>query len=176
MDVATSAMESVFGKTAKAWQKEAILHSASMHHSNSCQPLPLVRPTGDGKSVVRNTFAALACGVTITICPLLSLSADQCRKLQCCNQDVGPVAAFHSDEIRTKQSKEKLQELLLALPNNTNKTMFLFCSPQTLLNDNHWMRLIRRLIHRKLLRMFAMNQGGLVDGLVQGRGRLLWSV
>ena len=124
-DIATAAMAAICGKAIKPWQREAIIHTANMYHSNRCYPVLLVRPTGDGKSVVRNTCSSLACGVTLTICPLLSLSADQCKKLQYCNQDHGPLAAFHLDEMRSKASKKRLHDLLLSLPNNTNKTVFL---------------------------------------------------
>ena len=144
-------MSSMCRKSIKAWQREAIMHASNMCHSNACRPILLVRPTGDGKSIVRNTCSSLACGVTLTICPLLSLSADQCKKLQHCDQDHGPLAAFHLDEMRSKASKQRLHELLLLLPNNTNKTVFLFTSPQVLINDNNWIVLTRRLLQRRLL-------------------------
>ena len=40
---------------------------------------------------VRNAFAVIAGGVSLTITPLLSLSADQVNKLQSADQSHGPV-------------------------------------------------------------------------------------
>ena len=41
--------------------------------NNESSPVLLVRPTGDGKSLVRNIAATFFGGVTLTIVPLLAL-------------------------------------------------------------------------------------------------------
>ena len=45
-------------------------------------PVLLVRPTGGGKSATRDVSGLLAGGVVLNIVPLLSLGADQEKKIQ----------------------------------------------------------------------------------------------
>ncbi len=53
--VAADAMQSVFGLEPHAWQEQAISHITALAKEDSCAPLLLVRPTGVGKSAVRDT-------------------------------------------------------------------------------------------------------------------------
>ena len=74
-----------------------------------------VRPTGGGKSLVFNVVASLLGGVTICICPLLSLGADQTEKTLNINLDTATalLTYFHLDEMRTKcvlKLKSKLRD------------------------------------------------------------------
>ena len=74
-----------------------------------------VRPTGGGKSLVFNVVASLLGGVTICICPLLSLGADQTEKTLNINLNTAtaPLTSFHLDEMRTKcvhKLKAKLRD------------------------------------------------------------------
>ena len=83
-----SAMQSVFQLSPKDWQCSML---AFMCNNPSSHPLLLLRPTGEGKSAVRNAFSVITGGVSLTITPLLSLSADQVQKIQAASQIDGPV-------------------------------------------------------------------------------------
>ena len=96
------AMTSAFDNQPHSWQLKVIYKLCRMCPFST---LLLVRPTGGGKSAVRNTFAVLTAGVSLTITPLLSLSADQVKKLKNASQAHGHVVSFHLDEIRNPQRK-----------------------------------------------------------------------
>jgi superfamily II DNA helicase RecQ len=79
--IAYEAMQNVFSMEPHDWQDEAISHIIALVKANSCGPLLLVRPTGGGKSAVRDTVAVILAGVVLTISPLLSLGSDQNKKI-----------------------------------------------------------------------------------------------
>ena len=58
-----------------------------------------VRPTGGGKTLLYNVVAAYLEGVTIMISPLLSLGADQTRKLLKVTVGDRSITAFHLDKL-----------------------------------------------------------------------------
>ena len=59
-----------------------------------------VRPTGGGKSLVLNAVAGVLHGITLCICPLLSLGADQTKKIFSKTvTDCTSITAFHLDEL-----------------------------------------------------------------------------
>ena len=69
-----------FHLTAHSWQ--CAIGANILEASELKKPMRLlcVRPTGGGKSLVFNVLASLLKGVTLCICPLLSLGADQTKK------------------------------------------------------------------------------------------------
>ena len=72
----------------------------SSHYTNIPVKQLLVRPTGGGKTLVFNGISAcLNKGVTLCISPLLSLGADQTRKVMKSAVNDDSVSAFHIDEI-----------------------------------------------------------------------------
>jgi superfamily II DNA helicase RecQ len=67
----------------------------------------LVRPTGGGKSSVRDVYFVMCAGVSLTITPLLSLGTDQTQKMrQNTSANGGPVHAYHLDELRCPQAQQ----------------------------------------------------------------------
>ena len=73
--------QEIFHLTAHRWQADVgakILKAASLKKSLK---ILCVRSTGGGKSLIFNVIATVLKGVTICICPLLSLGADQTRKM-----------------------------------------------------------------------------------------------
>lgn len=98
---------STFHLTPREWQVEV---GARLIQS-SLDAVPIrhlcVRPTGGGKSLVFNTVADVVGGVTICICPLLSLGADQAKKiLSKTETDCRSITAFHLDELSTDALKK----------------------------------------------------------------------
>ena len=90
-----------------------------------------VRPTGGGKTLLFNVVAAHLKGVTIMISPLLSLGADQFRKLLQNTTADRSITAFHLDELKPSE----VHKLLAGLKNlSPSKTVVLITSPQTLLS------------------------------------------
>ena len=157
---AAVAMHSIFGKMPYPWQQTVLDKLTKMLANNCCAPLLLVRPTGGGKSAVRDTFAVLLAGVTLTITPLLSLGADQAKKvLLNASVEFGSVTAFHHDEMKDPATMQMdLVEKLLSLPSDTTKTVLLFMSPQALQNNTCWQVLVKKLLISCLLRFVALNE------------------
>ena len=84
-EMAASQMELVFGLKPYDWQKDVIAHLCMMSINDSgvnTAPVLLVRPTGGGKSSVRDVHGVMNGGVLLTITPLLSLGADQEDKMR----------------------------------------------------------------------------------------------
>jgi len=117
----------------------------------------LVQGTGVGKSAVPQTVGTVTCGVTLVIENTLSLSADQHSKIKNANPGHGPIKAFHLDSIRTKRNQDKLCKLLVNLPDNTDATIFLFSSPEYLLNDP-WKDTMKCLINKNILRLVCIDE------------------
>jgi superfamily II DNA helicase RecQ len=118
----------------------------------------LIRPTGGGKSSVRDVYSVMCAGVPLTITPLLSLGADQTEKIRkYASKNGGPVHSFHLDELRCPQAQRLLSERILSLSVDTPTTIFILSSPQALLNNKVWRTMIDSLIAKRLLSMlFSM--------------------
>jgi hypothetical protein len=103
--LAKEAMLEVFGRDAYDWQLDINTRLSQMMIPNSgVDPAPvlLVRPTGGGKSSVRDLHTHMFGGISLTISPLLSLGADQESKINTnitISQDNGCIVGIHLDEI-----------------------------------------------------------------------------
>jgi superfamily II DNA helicase RecQ len=150
--VAVDAMHTVFGMVPHPWQEKTILHTIALAKNNACAPLLLVRPTGGGKSAVRDTVGVILAGVTLTISPLLSLAADQNDKVAInASQHFGNVVSFHLDEIRDINQQHSVAATISNLSSTTTQTIFLFASPQAFVNNLCWRNLLDTLIQKQLL-------------------------
>jgi superfamily II DNA helicase RecQ len=139
--VAAEAMQSVFGMSPHGWQEEMISHIIALFKNNSCAPLLLVRPTGAGKSAVRDTVGVIFAGVILTISPLLSLAADQANKVGSrASQEFGNVLSFHLDEIRDRDEQLAVAASISNMASETTQTVFLFASPQVFVNNPTWQK------------------------------------
>ena len=95
-----------------------------------------VRPTGGGKSLVFQTVADVVGGVTICICPLLSLGADQAKKvLSKTHLDCRSITAFHLDELSTDAIKKLKGFFQSADYTKSNTSIIIFASPQAITNQ-----------------------------------------
>jgi hypothetical protein len=149
----------VFGRTPYEWQLQVgshILHTCS---SKETGPSLLVRPTGGGKSLVRDAVATVLGGVSLTIVPLLSLASAQCRKLNdiAC-QEHCPVLAYNLDELKTPQAQRRIVQRILSSEATTNKRILLFSSPQSIVKSDIFKTMLQSLLLRKLLRLIAVDE------------------
>jgi hypothetical protein len=156
-------MEEVFGTTPYPWQLDVITHLLSMVVPGSGippAPLLLVRPTGGGKSSVRDVFSVMNAGISLTITPLLALGADQDEKITLkAKQSSGTVASVHLDELRSKSDQQDLVDMIKALPEDSHTTVLLFSSPQAILNKSFlWLELIDWLIVNERLSMLCVDE------------------
>ena len=106
-----------------------ILHAVEMKESLKCL---CVKPTGGGKSLIFNVVATILKGVTICICPLLSLGADQTKKTVSLvnTPSPSPVTAFHLDEMKLKTIHKLKAKLRDARSKGT--AVIIYTSPQAL--------------------------------------------
>jgi superfamily II DNA helicase RecQ len=156
-------MQEVFGTTPYQWQKEVITHLCLMRIPGSGTlpaPVLLVRPTGGGKSSVRDIYSVMYAGFSLTIVPLLSLGADQEEKLTLrAKHAEGTIMSVHLDEIRSVGDQELLISKLKLLPNESSTTVILFSSPQAILNKKFlWLDFLNWLIDNNRLSMVCVDE------------------
>ena len=123
------------------------------HHSKECKYL-CVRPTGGGKTLLFKCIASCLCGVTICIDPLLSLAADQSRKVLESTRDKS-ITAFHLDEMDEPLLQALYQGLQQLQP---TQTVILFASPQKLVNDSNVTDIFNLLLQKDLLRFIVVDE------------------
>ena len=160
--LSTVAMHDVFGKMPYQWQLQIICHLSLMKtiDASICPgAVLLVRPTGGGKSSIRDVYSVMCAGVSLTITPLLSLGADQTQKIrQNTSINGGPVHAYHLDELRCPKAQKLLSDQLLSLSIDTDVTVFLFSSPQAIVNNQIWHPMINSLITKRLMSMLCIDE------------------
>ena len=82
---------------------EGLIRPAMMKFRDSfIMPAPLlfVKATGGRKTLMRDIYMIMFCGVSLTIFPLLALGADQALKAESkVNQSLGNVMTTHLDEV-----------------------------------------------------------------------------
>ena len=155
-----TACKEIFHLTTAAhnWQAavgSAILEAVAL--KNSIKVL-CVRLTGSGKSLIFNVVAAMMLkGVTICVCPLLSLGADQTNKtLDAVDvKSPSPITAFHLNELKLKSVhllKTKLRD-----ERSKATAVIIFTSPQALYGKKG-NALIPFLMRRNLIRLVIMDK------------------
>ena len=128
---------------------------------SSIKPAPVlfVKQTGGGKLLVRDVHSVLCRGVSLIIVPVLSLGADQSKKvIDKANQSCGRIISIHLDEIKNKNAAAEIIKKTLSLPDNTKKIILLFASPQAIVNKPHWKHFLKALIARNLLRLVVVDE------------------
>jgi hypothetical protein len=113
------------------------------------QVLYLIRKTGEGKSIVFLTIATLLRGITIVLVPLIGLGSDQVTKSINLSHRV---ESYHVDENK-EASFTLLRKRLLSIPPRVRQTssIILFCSPQSLLKNTAYNKLLRSLASKQLI-------------------------
>ena len=160
-----SAFHGWHGKTARPWQVgacEQLLHR-HVHPLPSVplRPMLLVRSTGGGKSAVRDVCGILTGGITITIVPLLSLSADQTSKLVTLSSSQGldrHLKVFNLDVLRSKTINDFLRSKLESLSSDSRIRVTLFTSPQKLTKDTSWQKTLQTCFRRGSIRFIAVDE------------------
>ena len=127
--------------------------------------------TGYGKTHFVRVLGCLLGGVVVIIVPLLSLSADQIKKMLGANNDHGSVEAHHLDECSDSKVKGEIIPRIkeIAEKEETTPTMFLFVSPQFLTSNPE---LVEALVHahnRRVLRGLGIDDVHLYVGHSQFR-------
>ena len=88
-------------------------------------PLLFVKPTGGGKSLVRDVNSVMFRGVALTIVPILALGADQSVNVRTnANQLCGDVLSLHIDEVRDEGQTKQIVKLIKDLPQDTEKLSY----------------------------------------------------
>ena len=129
-----SRCQETFQLLPRQWQVEVGSELIESHFTNVPIRHLCVRPTGGGKrSLVFNTVDDVLLGVTICICPLLSLGADQTKKLLSkshANQKA--ITAFHLDELSNSAIGKLKRFLQSSAYLNSPTSIVLFASPQAI--------------------------------------------
>ncbi len=156
----TTECQRTYNITPYPWQVEVgkVLIQASVE-KNPLRYL-CVRPTGGGKSLVFNAVAGAIKGVTLCVCPLLSLGADQSKKvLSKSGSDCKSIASFHLDELSSKAIKAL--KMWLETPGNlASASIIIFTSPQAF--QNYYYPFLQFLIQRDMLRLVVVDEIHLV--------------
>jgi hypothetical protein len=163
--LAVLSMQNAFGRTPYDWQANVLCHLNKMTTKKSqVHPAPvfLCQPTGGGKSMVRDAFAAGQGGVTWSVSPLLSLGADQETKInQNALQGDGGIVAIHLDHYRSQEQQQALSDRISGLTMNSATTVIILSSPQAICNNPIYQLLFQLLIDKSLLVLFCIDEAHL---------------
>jgi superfamily II DNA helicase RecQ len=96
--------------------------------------------TGEGKSAVVLTSAALLRGVTLVVVPLLGLGSDQVSKAQ---RPDFRVESYHLDKNRSKD-QFAIQRRLLSVAHQHAQSIILFAWLQSLREGSSWAPLLHQ--------------------------------
>jgi len=107
-----------------------LLHPTRPNH------LVVIQRTGAGKMRILWTLGVMERGILLIFIPLLTLSADVMLKFTCAGQRFGTVTVQHLDELYDANKKvyHELMERCRGLRRSTMTTVFIFLSPQFLIN------------------------------------------
>jgi superfamily II DNA helicase RecQ len=92
----------------KEWQVEAVSRVLRTTFECSSGPVPMLlcRPTGGGKSAVRDCAGLLlGGGVVFTWVPLLALAGDQTSKIRQAGKEEENILVFNLDEYKSSRQK-----------------------------------------------------------------------
>jgi superfamily II DNA helicase RecQ len=152
-----------FGRTLHPWQVNCIkdlLHLSRSSNGSYPSAYLVVRPTGGGKSLVRDIAGRLLRGVTWTLCPLLVLAADQVESVNsyATNNNDAFFTAINLDAVKNRTKIDELVSHLTSLPCDTKKSFFIFSSPKAMITNQWMMDLFDRLLTSGLLRLFCNDE------------------
>jgi superfamily II DNA helicase RecQ len=131
-----------------------LLHPVRPNH------LAVIQRTGAGKTHILQTLGVIERGIILIYIPLLTLSADVMSKFTCADQKFGAVAVQHLDELfdANKQVYYDLLEQCRGLRWSTTTTVFIFVSPQFLINHPEARKVFIECSHRTTLRVIALDE------------------
>ena len=96
----------------------------------------MIQRTCAGKTHILRTLGVIERGIVLVFIPLLTLSADVMNKFTCANQNFSAITVQHLDKLfdANKQVYYDLLERCHGLRRSTTTTVFIFLSPQFLIN------------------------------------------
>lgn len=146
----------VFGLLVKEWQLEA----ANKILENDKGTILVVRPTGQGKSLVRDAVALALRGVTLMVVPLFTLGSDQLEKIRkkIVNKQEQNVFIYHLDEFQGTLLFTPLIDSLKSLSEKTSSMTFLFASPRILEKNKQVKKVVKLLLQTQILRSIAYDK------------------
>ena len=103
------------------------------------------------------TIGIINAGITLIIENTLPLGADQVSKIKECGQEYGPINGFQLDLIKKKEERDVLVKFLKGLQHNTDRTIFLFASPEAL-QQSVWQELMQDLTRSSILRLVCIDE------------------
>ncbi|WIA21883.1 hypothetical protein OEZ85_004257 [Tetradesmus obliquus] len=143
----------VFGHRGFRPQQKAIVMQAV-----AGRDLFVLMPTGGGKSLCYQLPAVICRGVTVVVCPLLSLMQDQVRGL-CLSPRGGVPASFLSSQQSAEESAAVKRELRKARPS----VKLLYVTPEQLVKSDSLRGLLQDLRGRGLLARFVIDEAHCVS-------------
>jgi superfamily II DNA helicase RecQ len=131
-----------------------LLHPMKPNH------LAVVERTGAGKTHILWMLGVIKQGIILIFIPLLTLLADVMSKFTCANHHFGTVIIQHLDELfdANKSAYKDLLERCQGLCCSTTTTVFLFLSPQFLINHSDAREIFIKCSHCTTLRVFALDE------------------
>ncbi|KAL7539694.1 hypothetical protein ACHAXR_009496 [Thalassiosira sp. AJA248-18] len=114
------------------------------------QTLYLIRKTGEGKSLVILTTAAMLRGVTVVMVPLIGLGSDQVNKSFRLHEGI---EAYHVDENKGDDFMHLMKRLMSIKKRDgrSSNSIILYCSPQSLSPTNMFSQCLTALAKRNLI-------------------------
>ena len=122
--------------------------------------LAVIQRTGAGKTHILQTLGVIEWGIVLIFIPLLTPSADVMSKFTCANQNFGAVAVQHLGELfdANKRLYYNLLERCCGLLRFTTTTVFIFLSPQFLINHPEARDVFIECSHCTALRVIALDE------------------
>nr|CAD7569094.1 unnamed protein product [Timema californicum] len=122
----------------------------SMNAVLSGQDVILIMPTGGGKSLCYQLPALVKSGVTLVICPLVSLMEDQLLALKALNVN----AAI----LNSQSSKQEVDSIQKAVLDNKSLLRLLYVTPEKLAKSKRFMAKLQKMYQMGRLSMLAIDE------------------
>jgi superfamily II DNA helicase RecQ len=137
----------------RPFQVEAIIDLAVRKRD-----LFMIRKTGEGKSIVPLTVAALLRHITIVLVPLIGLGSDQVNQASCLRRRI---EAYHLDENKQQDFDALVLRLKRMIQDPThakNHSVVLYVSPSSLKKESRWNGLFRQMATRGVIKLFTIDE------------------
>ena len=106
-------------------------------------------------------IGSLVAGVVVVVVPLLTLCADQIRKIEEASQKYASCEAQHIDECSDGDIRNLIIPRMNAIGNASSSVMFIFVSPQKLVSCGPMRAAILRCHQQKTLQLVVIDEAHL---------------